>query len=455
VVNVNPLYTPRETEFQLKDSGAKVVIVLANFASLLQGILQNTSIEKVIVTEVGDLLNFPKGLVVNFALRYVKKLVPKFELPHAIGFREALLAGAGQSFRDAEIGREDLAFLQYTGGTTGVSKGAMLSHGNIIANMLQMEAWIRGAGIVDGAEIVVTPLPLYHIISLTVNCFACMQFGCHNILITNPKDIPAFVSELRKYPFTIMSGVNTLYNALLQNDEFRKLDFKSLKLVVGGGMAVQRVVAERWKEVTGIGLVEGYGLTETSPLLCANRTNKTEVIGSIGLPVPNTDISIRDDDGKEVAQGEPGELCARGPQVMQGYWNRPDETEKVMLGDWFRTGDIATMDEKGFFRIVDRKKDMILVSGFNVYPNEIEDVIAAHPGVLEVAALGVPDDKSGEAVKVFIVKKNPELTTDELKKFCREKLTGYKNPKYFEFRTELPKSNVGKILRRMLRDEKK
>ncbi len=454
VVNTNPLYTPREMEHQFKDSGASALIILANFAHLLEGVLPKVpELKTVIVTEVGDLLSFPKSKIVNFVIRNVKKMVKPYDIPLSIRFTDALSKGAALNFHAPKIESSDLAFLQYTGGTTGVSKGAMLTHRNMVANMQQISAWI-GPVLKETEEIVITALPLYHIFSLTVNCFAFIKLGGQNILITNPKDLPAFTKELSKYPFSVITGVNTLFNALLNYEPFRKINFKTLKIACGGGMAVQRPIAERWKEVTGVALVEGYGLTESSPLLTCNRVDGYEKLGSIGLPAPSTDVKIIGENGEDLAQGEVGEIAGAGPQIMKGYWNRADETEKVIVNGYLLTGDIGSMDEKGYFKIVDRKKDMILVSGFNVYPNEIEEVVAMHAQVLEVAAVGVKDDKSGEAVKVFIVPKSSDLTVDEIKKHCRENLTGYKVPRYVEFRTELPKSNVGKILRRMLKEVK-
>ncbi|MBS1983386.1 MAG: AMP-binding protein [Bdellovibrionales bacterium] len=453
VVNTNPMYTPREMEHQFKDAGVKAVVIMANFASVLQEVLPHVpSIETVIVTEIGDLLDFPKNYVVNAAVKYVKKMVPAYNIPQAIGFREALRLGAARTFRRPDLSGDDLAFLQYTGGTTGVAKGAMLSHRNIVANMLQVFAWITPF-LNESEEIAIAPLPMYHIFSLTVNGLALFSFGVCNVLIPNPRDMAGFIKELQKYKFTIMVGINTLFNGLLNNKDFVRLDFSRLKASVGGGMAVQRAVAERWAKVTGKPLLEGYGLTETSPVLAVNPLDGTEQIGTIGLPVPSTDIRIEKEDGTEAAIGERGEICARGPQVMVGYWKRQDETDKIIRNGWLHTGDVGILAEDGFIRIVDRIKDMILVSGFNVYPNEIEDVIAKHPGVLEVAAVGVNDAKSGEAVKVFIVPKDPELTVEAVQQFCKDQFTGYKRPKYVEFRKELPKSNVGKILRRVLRDE--
>lgn len=451
VVNTNPLYTEREMEHQFNDSGAKAIVVVANFASKLETVLPKTQIRHVIVTELGDMLGI-KGMVVSAVVKYVKKMVPPYNLPSAVSFKRALVLGALRNLEPVAMDSNDLAFLQYTGGTTGVAKGAMLSHRNVVANMMQISAWM-GPVLKEGQEIVVTPLPLYHIFSLTVNCLSFMKIGAKNILITNPRDIPAFVKELKKSNFTVLTAVNTLFNALLNNEAFRAMSFKSLKVSVGGAMAIQNAVAKRWKEITGCALTEGYGLTETSPVLCVNRIDGYDRIGTIGIPVPSTDISIRDEDGKIVPVGESGELCAKGPQVMRGYWQRQDETEKCLKDGWFYTGDVAVQSEDGYFKIVDRKKDMIIVSGFNVYPNEIEDVVAGHPGVLEVAAVGVPDEKSGETVKIFVVKKDETLTPQALKDFCRDKLTSYKMPKHVEFRTELPKTNVGKILRRALREE--
>ncbi len=452
VVNVNPLYTPRELKHQLVDSGTSAIIVLDNFAHTVQDVLAATTLQHVITSGLGDMLDFPKRGLVNFVLKYVKKLVPDYHLPGAVRFRDALDVGKTHPLPEMTSGPEDIAFLQYTGGTTGVAKGAMLTHRNLVANMQQASAWI-GANVRAGDETIVTALPLYHIFALTANGLVFMNLGGLNHLITNPRDMPGFVKELSKIPFTAITGVNTLFNGLLNTPGFDKLDFSNLRMTLGGGMAVQRAVAERWKQVTGCTLVEAYGLTETSPAACINPMDLAEYNGSIGLPVPSTDACIKDDDGNHLAAGEVGELCIKGPQVMLGYWHRPQETAEVMDGEgWLHTGDMARMDERGFFFIVDRKKDMILVSGFNVYPNEVEDVIAMMPGVLEVAAVGVPDEKSGEAVKVVIVRKDPSLTADQVKAHARENLTGYKHPKYVEFRTELPKTNVGKILRRELRD---
>jgi long-chain acyl-CoA synthetase len=454
VVNVNPLYTARELEHQLKDSGAEVIVILENFAHVLQDVLARTAIRHVVLTSLGELLG-AKGILVNLVVRKVKKLVPPFDLSGAESFRQTLAEGAGKRLETPPLGHDDLAFLQYTGGTTGVSKGAMLLHRNVIAALLQYRAWLAPA-MKGERPVIITALPLYHIFSLTVNCLNMMALGGENILITNPRDIPGFVKELRRHRYNIITGVNTLFNALLNNAEFRKLDFSALRLAVGGGMAVQKAVAERWKEVTGVALCEGYGLTETSPSATANPPDIAAYTGSIGVPMPSTDIELRDDNNRPVPLGQAGEICIRGPQVMAGYWKQPEETAKVLGADKFlHTGDIGVMDEKGYIRIVDRKKDMILVSGFNVYPNEIEQVVAMHPGVLECAAIGVPDPHSGEVPKVFVVKKDPQLTEHDVLEHCKKELTGYKRPKYVEFRTELPKTNVGKILRRALRDEKK
>ena len=452
-VNVNPLYTPRELEHQLKDAGCKAIVIYANSASVLEKIIAATPVKTVILTEIGDMLKFPKNYIVNFVIKNVKKMVPPFNIPNAINFKECLSKGNADKFKKVDVKLEDTAFLQYTGGTTGVAKGAVLTHKNIVANMLQARAWIKNL-ITDGKEIIITPLPLYHIFSLTANCFIFNSVGALNVLITNPRDIPGFVKELKKWKFTAITGVNTLFNGLLNNEEFKKLDFSHLKVSLGGGMAVQKAVAERWKQVTGRPLIEAYGLTETSPAACINPMTLKDYNGLIGLPLPSTEVEIKDDNGKSMPIGEIGEICIRGPQVMAGYYNRPDETAKVMTRDgYFKTGDLGYMDEQGFIKIVDRKKDMILVSGFNVYPNELEDVIAQHPKVLECAAIGMPDEKSGEVVKVFIVKKDDTLSKDEVMKFCRDNLTSYKVPKIVEFRNELPKSNVGKILRKDLRTE--
>jgi len=459
VVNVNPLYTPRELEHQLKDSGAEAIFILENFASVLQQVIGKVPTKTIVVTAMGDMLGFAKGLLVNFVVRNVKKMVPEFTLSGAVRWNEMLADGLKMSLKQVDVGHDDVAFLQYTGGTTGVSKGATLTHRNIIANMLQAEAWYQPAlsKLKPGeSPVTVTALPLYHIFALTVCAMMSMRIGGKCLLIPNPRDIPGFVKELQKNPFHVFPAVNTLFNGLLNNEEFKKLDFSRLILSAGGGMAVQQAVAERWLKATGCPIAEGYGLSETSPVATANRTDTDKFTGTIGLPVPSTEIAILDDDGKKLPVGSVGEIAIRGPQVMVGYWNRPDETAKVMTPDgFFKTGDIGIMDERGYTKIVDRKKDMILVSGFNVYPNEVEGVVASHPGVLECAAVGVPDENAGEAVKLFVVKKDPALTEKELLEFCKEQLTGYKKPKYIEFRTDLPKTNVGKILRRELRDEKK
>ncbi|MBI4756098.1 MAG: long-chain-fatty-acid--CoA ligase FadD [Betaproteobacteria bacterium] len=453
VVNCNPLYTPRELAHQLQDSGAEAIVIVENFASVLQEVIASTPIRHVVVTALGDMLGFAKGTLVNLVVRHVKKMVPAWSLPAAVRFNDALARGARHALRPVQVGHDDVAFLQYTGGTTGVAKGAMLTHGNIIGNLQQAHAWLRPF-LSEGGETIITALPLYHIFSLTANCLTFLKIGATNVLITNPRDIPGFVKELRKYRFTTITGVNTLFNALLNNPDFASLDFSGLRISLGGGMAVQKSVADRWQQVTHTPLIEAYGLTETSPAVTINPLNLTSYNGSIGLPVPSTEVEIRDDSGVPLPLGQSGELCVRGPQVMKGYYNRPDETAKVMFPDGFlRTGDVAVMDNQGFVRIVDRKKDMILVSGFNVYPNEVEAVVSLHPGVMEVAAIGVPDDKSGEAVKIFVVRRDPALTAEALQAHCREHLTGYKVPRHVEFRDELPKTNVGKILRRALRDE--
>lgn len=453
VVNTNPMYTARELKHQLVDSGTSAILVLDNFAKTVQDVVADTQVKQVITTGVGDLLPFPKGMAINFVLKYIKKQVPEYDIPNAIRFKNALTLGQMHTLPEVEIGPDDIAFLQYTGGTTGVAKGAMLTHRNLVANMQQASAWVsQVTG--EGQELIVTALPLYHIFALTANGLVFMKIGAQNYLITNPRDMPGFVKELSAIPFTAITGVNTLFNGLLNTPGFDKVDFSHLRLTLGGGMAVQRAVAERWKQVTGCTLVEAYGLTETSPAACMNPMDLAEYNGAIGLPIPSTDACVKDEEGRILATGEVGELCIKGPQVMRGYWQRPEETDKVIDSDgWLHTGDMAKMDEQGFFFIVDRKKDMILVSGFNVYPNEVEDVIAMMPGVLEVAAVGVPDEKSGEAVKVVIVKKDPNLTAEQVKAHARENLTGYKQPRFVEFRTELPKTNVGKILRRELREQ--
>lgn len=452
VVNVNPLYTPRELEHQLNDSGAKAIVIVSNFAHTLEKVVANTPVKHVVLTRLGDQLSPAKATLVNFVVKYIKRLVPKYNLPDAVSFRSVLQQGAQLDYFRPDIVNDDLAFLQYTGGTTGIAKGAMLTHRNMQANLEQTKA-TYGSLLRDGKELVVTALPLYHIFALTVNCLLFIELGGQNLLITNPRDIPGFVKELSKYPFTAITGVNTLFNALLNDKNFQQLDFSTLRLSAGGGMSVQKAVAERWEKLTGHYLLEGYGLTECSPLVSVNPYDITCHNGSIGLPVPSTEIKLVDDNGAEVGAGEPGELCIKGPQVMVGYWQRPEATDEVLKAGWLYSGDVVTVDEEGFLRIVDRKKDMILVSGFNVYPNEIEDVVMQHPKVREAAAIGVPSDLSGEAVKICIVKKDPSLTKEELIAHCRRQLTGYKVPKIVEFRDELPKTNVGKILRRALRDE--
>lgn len=450
IVNTNPLYTEREMQHQFKDSGAKAIVILANFACHLEKIMEQTEIEHVIVTEIGDMFPGVKKVITNAVVKYIKKMVPSYHLPQAKSFLTCIEEGKQYNYQPAKSTRDDIAFLQYTGGTTGVAKGAMLTHGNIIANMNQIFAWMAPK-FVEGKEIIITPLPLYHIFSLTVNCLALMCYGGQNILITNPRDIPGFIKTLKQYPFTVLTGVNTLFNALLANKDFAKVDFSHTKLSVAGAMALQDEVASKWFEITGTKVIEGYGLTEASPVVCCNPVDDSEQRGTIGLPLPNTEVRLLDDQGQEVAKGEAGELCCRGPQVMKGYWNKEDETNKVIKNGWLHTGDVAIMKEDGFFKIVDRMKDMILVSGFNVYPNEVEDVIVKHPNVHEVAAVGVPDPRSGEAVKIFVVKTG-QVSVEELKAFAKENLTGYKIPRYVEFRDELPKSNVGKILRRELRE---
>ncbi|WP_338617593.1 long-chain-fatty-acid--CoA ligase [Pigmentiphaga sp. CHJ604] len=458
VVNVNPLYTAPELEHQLKDSGAEAIVILENFAHTLQRVLSATAIRHIVVASMGDLMGGVKGTVVNAVVRYVKKLVPPFSLPGAVSFRRALAQGAARELARPEIGPDDVAFLQYTGGTTGVAKGAVLLHRNLVANVLQCDAWLltdeqpARQGGQRTQHIFVCALPLYHIFGLTVCALLGMRAGGLNVMVPNPRDIPDLVRTLSGYRFTLFPGVNTLFNALLNNEKFRSLDFSGLRVSVGGGMAVQKAVADRWREVTKSPLCEGYGLSETSPVACCTPINIKEYSGTIGIPLPSTDAAILDDDGAALPIGERGEIALRGPQVMPGYWNMPDETARVMTADgFFKTGDIGIMDERGYIRIVDRKKDMILVSGFNVYPNEVEAVVSQHPGVLECAAIGVPDEHSGEAVKVVVVKRDPALTEQDLKAFCRDRLTGYKRPRYIEFRSELPKSNVGKILRRELR----
>ena len=454
VVNVNPLYTARELEYQLRDSGAEAIVILENFAHVLQEVLARTPIRHIVVTSLGELLGL-KGLVVNLVVRKLKKMVPAYELPGAISFKNALNEGRDKPLDTPALGHDDIAFLQYTGGTTGVSKGAMLLHRNVIAALLQYKAWLSPL-MGEERAVIITALPLYHIFSLTVNCLVMMVVGGENVLITNPRDIPGFVKELAKHRYSMISGVNTLFKALLNHPDFARLDFSVLRLAVGGGMAVQKAVAERWKQVTGSPIIEGYGLTETAPSATANPLNVTTFTGAIGVPMPSTEVVLRDDDNRDLPLGQAGEICIRGPQVMAGYWQRPAETAEVLGKDGFlHTGDIGVMDEKGFIRVVDRKKDMIVVSGFKVFPNEIEQVVAMLPGVLECAVIGVPDEHSGEVPKVFVVEKDPQLTEQDVLEHCRKELTGYKRPKYVEFRAELPKTNVGKILRRALRDEKK
>jgi long-chain acyl-CoA synthetase len=453
VVNTNPLYTPREMEHQFKDSGAKAIVIVENFACNLEKIIQHTEIKHVIITKIGDMVPGLKGWITNFVVKNIKKMVPAYHLPKATSFNDAMKKGAALTFTKVIIELKDIAVLQYTGGTTGVAKGAQLSHANIVAHNSMITEWFKPylKQQVD-EEIIITAIPMYHIFALTVNGVLMFSVGAKSILITNPRDIPGFCKELRKHKFTIITGVNTLFNGLMNNASFAALDFKYLKGAVGGGMAVQDVVAKKWQEVTGRPLVEGYGLSETSPVLCCNPLDGTHRLGTIGLPMPSTEVAIFDDAGNQLPQGERGEICARGPQVMKGYWEK-DNTGVFFEGDWFKTGDIGLMDTDGFFKIVDRKKDMIKVSGFNVFPNEIDNVVAAHPKVLEVAAIGVPDEKSGEAIKLFVVKRDQSLTEEELKKYLHENLTNYKVPKYVVFKTELPKTNVGKILRRALKEE--
>jgi long-chain acyl-CoA synthetase len=459
VVNVNPLYTPRELEHQLKDSGAELIVVLENFGGTLEECLDRTPVKHVVLASLGDLIGFWKGRFVNFAARHLAKLVPEFRLPLDRGrsvtrFPQVLAEGGRMSLRHVDVGPDDIAFLQYTGGTTGVSKGATLLHRNVVANIMQTEAWFAPmlGRVGDQQLTIVCALPLYHIFALTICALMGARFGAMNLLIPNPRDIPGLVKTLSKYKINMFPAVNTLFNALANDPGFARLDFSGLVVSNGGGMAVQQATAEKWLKVTGCPVVEGYGLSETSPVATSNRLDLQEFTGTIGLPIPSTSIVIRDDAGRDVPIGQPGEICIRGPQVMAGYWNRPDETAKVMTDDgYFKSGDVGVMDERGYIRIVDRKKDMILVSGFNVYPNEIEQVVSLHPSVLECAAIGIPDEKSGEAVKLFVVKSDPTLSEDDLVRYCRENLTAYKRPKYIEFRDELPKSNVGKILRRELR----
>lgn len=453
IVNVNPLYTPRELEHQLNDSGAKAIVIVSNFAATLEKVVFNTQVEHVILTRMGDQLSFGKRTLVNFVVKYIKKLVPKYKLPHAVSFREALSIGKQRQYVKPNLESSDLAFLQYTGGTTGVAKGAMLTHANMVANVFQAK-WVAQPLLKDAkVRVAAIPLPMYHVFALSVNCLLFIELGVTGLLITNPRDIPGFVKELKKQRIVALCGVNTLFNALLNNEHFKEVDFSALRLSVGGGAAIQGAVAKRWFEATGCHIIEGYGMTECSPLIAASRWDSTEHTGSIGVPVPNTDIRIMDDAGNEVPIGERGELWVKGPQVMKGYWNRPEDTAEVLHDGWMATGDIVEMGQDLNLRIVDRKKDMIIVSGFNVYPNEIEDVVAHNPKVNEVVAVGVPHPVSGEIIKIFVTKKDESLTREELRSYCRQFLTGYKIPKEIEFRDELPKTNVGKILRRVLRDE--
>jgi long-chain acyl-CoA synthetase len=453
VVNTNPLYTARELKHQLNDSGAEAIIIVENFCHILEDVIEQTPVKHVIITRMGDMLPFPKSMIIDFVVKRIKKMVPAYSLPGAVSFKKALKLGAQHRFKTVPTSHDDIAFLQYTGGTTGISKGAILTNKNMVANMQQASAWIHNI-MEEGKETIITALPLYHIFSLTANCLTFMKYGALNYLITNPRDMKNFVKELKSVKFTAITGVNTLFNGLLNTPGFRDIDFSHLKLALGGGMAVQRAVAEHWTNFTGAPLLEAYGLTETSPAVCINPLNLTSFNGKIGLPVPSTEVSIQDDDWNELPVGETGEICIRGPQVMQGYWKRPRETSEVLSADgWLHSGDIGFMDEKGYVQIVDRKKDMILVSGFNVYPNEVENVIVAHPGVLEAGVIGIPDEKSGEAVAAVVVKSDPSLTEDQLIDFCKEDLTNYKRPRYIFFTDELPKTNVGKILRRELRDK--
>ncbi|MEN0057334.1 MAG: AMP-binding protein [Bdellovibrio sp.] len=451
VVNTNPLYTAKEMQHQFKDSGVKAIVILANYAHLLEKIIKDTQIESVVLTEIGDLFPAPKRWVVNAVVKHIKKMVPRYSLPQAYTYRQALELGAIKPPQKVSSSLDDIAFLQYTGGTTGIAKGAMLLHRNVLANVLQIRNWMQPK-LKEGEEVAIAALPLYHIFALTLNCLGLLRYGAENILITNPRDIPAFIKELKRTPFSILAGVNTLFNALMNNPEFTTIPFQSLKISVAGAMTLQKTVAEKWMELTKTVIVEGYGLTEASPVVCCNPVDGTDRVGTIGLPFQSTEIKLLNDNDQEVALGEAGELCCKGPQVMAGYWNRDDETAQVLKDGWLRTGDIAVADADGFFRIVDRKKDMILVSGFNVYPNEVEEAIASHPGVLEVAAIGVADERSGEIVKAVVVKKDPALTAEDVIAHARKNLTNYKVPKVVEFRTELPKTNVGKILRRALRD---
>lgn len=450
IVNTNPLYTEHEMKHQFNDSGAKALVILANFADKLERILPETGIETVIITQIGDMLGGLKGTITDFVVKYIKKMVPKYHIANAISFKTVLKDGKLHTWTKPDKKGSDIGFLQYTGGTTGVSKGAALTHRNLYSNMEQSYEWFKPV-LKERQEIVITALPLYHIFAFTCNLMLMLKYGAKNILVTNPKDMKSFIKDLKSNKFTLITGVNTLYNALMNQEDFKSIDFSTLKVAVGGGMAVQKSVAERWKKLTGVSIAEGYGLTETSPVLCCNLVDGRIKIGSIGLPFPSTEIKLIDDDGNDVGINQPGELVAKGPQIMLGYWNRPEETAKVFENGWFKTGDIAEMNEEGFFKIVDRKKEMILVSGFNVYPSEVEDTIAMHPKVLEVGVKGVPDEHTNEAVEAFIVKKDPSLTAEEIREHCKKFLTNYKVPKHIEFRDELPKSNVGKILRRLLK----
>jgi long-chain acyl-CoA synthetase len=454
VVNVNPMYTARELRHQLRDSGAQAIVVLENFAHTLQEVLPDTALKSVITTRIGDMLGLPKSLLVNFVVKHVKHMVPDWKLERALGWQRALELGARERLEAVPLGRDDVAFLQYTGGTTGTAKGAMLTHGNMVANLQQTSAWI-GSILKEGVEVAITPLPLYHVFSLTANCLLFVKWGANNVLITNPRDIPGFIKELKRVRFTAMTGVNTLFNALLNSPAILEVDASALKIAVAGGMAVHRSVAQRWQETMGVALVEGYGLTEASPIVCANPLDAREFSGTVGPPLPSTDISIRGDADAELGVGEVGEICVRGPQVMKGYWNLPEETRNALTADgWLRTGDMGLVNEQGYVKITDRKKDLIIVSGFKVFPNEVEDVATMHPGVLEAGAIGVPDARSGEAVKLIVVRKDPALGEADLLEHCRKHLTHYKLPRHIEFRTEpLPKTPIGKVLRRALRDE--
>jgi long-chain acyl-CoA synthetase len=453
VVNVNPLFTPRELKHELRDSGAKAIVILENFAKTLEEVLTETPVDTVITTEIGDLFGFPKSTLVNFTVKHIKKMVPRWNIPDTVTFNSVLDAGKSKRLDDVELDHADIAFLQYTGGTTGVARGAVLTHGNMVANLQQAKAWTTHL-LVDGEEVVITALPLYHIFALTINCLCFMRIGGHNVLITNPRDFPHFVKELKKVRFSCITGVNTLFNALLHTPGFDAVDFSRLKFVGAGGMHVQRAVAETWKAVTGAPIIEAYGLTETSPVASANPLHIKDYTGSVGLPISSTEMSIQTDEGRLLPLGEVGEICVRGPQVTPGYWKHPEETERAFGKEgWLRTGDIGHMDERGYIYVEDRKKDMILVSGFNVYPNEVEDVVVELDGVLEAAAIGVPDARCGEAVKLFVVKRDPELTTEQLIEHCKKNLTAYKIPKHIEFRDDLPKTNVGKVLRRALRED--